>query len=136
MIINRLINIWMRWEICSRHLVSNSKILIHYESESRSVMSDSLQPHTVHGVLQTRILEWVAFSLLQWIFPTQESNWVLLHCRQILYKLSYQGLKLKCHPKILYSAKISFINKSKTKTFSDIQMWEELITSGLLYTKC
>ena len=33
------------------------------ESESRSVMSDSLQPHGlyVHGILQARILEWVAF---------------------------------------------------------------------------
>ena len=30
-------------------------------------------------------------SLLQWIFPTQESNWGLLHCKQILYQLSYEG---------------------------------------------
>ena len=30
-------------------------------------------------------------SLLQGIFPTQESNWGLLHCRQILYQLSYEG---------------------------------------------
>ena len=30
-------------------------------------------------------------SLLQWIFPTQESNWSLLHCRPILYQLSYEG---------------------------------------------
>ena len=30
-------------------------------------------------------------SLLQEIFPTQEWNWGLLHCRQILYQLSYQG---------------------------------------------
>ena len=30
-------------------------------------------------------------SLLQGIFPTQESNWGLLHCRQILYQLSHQG---------------------------------------------
>ena len=30
-------------------------------------------------------------SLLQGIFPTQESNWGLLHCRWILYQLSYQG---------------------------------------------
>ena len=29
--------------------------------------------------------------LLQGIFPTQESNWGLLHCRQILYQLGYQG---------------------------------------------
>ena len=28
---------------------------------------------------------------LQWIFPTQELNQGLLHCRQILYYLSYQG---------------------------------------------
>ena len=27
--------------------------------------------------------------LLQGIFPTQKSNWGLLHCRQILYPLSY-----------------------------------------------
>ena len=30
-------------------------------------------------------------SLLQGIFLTQESNRGLLHCRQILYQLSYQG---------------------------------------------
>ena len=86
--------------------------------------------YTVHGILQARILEWVAFPffsrssnpgiksrcpalqadslqagsqgkrkntgvgslfLLQWIFLTQESNWGLLHCRWILYQLSYQG---------------------------------------------
>ena len=32
-----------------------------------------------------------SLSLLQWIFLTQESNRGLLHCRQILYQLSYQG---------------------------------------------
>ena len=86
--------------------------------------------YTVHGILQARILEWVAFplcrgspqprdrtqvsgiaagffaswatgkpkntevgslSLLQWLFPTQKLNWGLLHCRRILYQLSYQG---------------------------------------------
>ena len=47
--------------------------------------------YTVQGVSQARILEWVAFSLLQKIFPTQQSNWGLLHCRQILHQLSYQG---------------------------------------------
>ena len=30
-------------------------------------------------------------SLLQGLFPTQELNWGLLHCRQIFYQLSYQG---------------------------------------------
>ena len=37
-----------------------------------------------------------SLSLLQWIFPTQESNWGILHCRRILYCLSHQG-----NPKIL-----------------------------------
>ena len=32
-----------------------------------------------------------SISLLQGIFPTQESNQGLLHCRQILYQLSYLG---------------------------------------------
>ena len=31
-----------------------------------------------------------SLSLLQGIFPTQESNQGFLHCRQILYQLSYQ----------------------------------------------
>ena len=87
--------------------------------------------YTVHGILQARILEWVAFpfssrssqprvwtqtfpslqadslpaesqekpkntgvgslSLLQQIFPTQESSLGLLHCRWIIYQLSCQG---------------------------------------------
>ena len=32
-----------------------------------------------------------SLSLLQEIYPTQESNQGLLHCRLILYQLSYQG---------------------------------------------
>ena len=46
---------------------------------------------TVHGILQARILELGSLSLLQWLFLAQESNWALLHCRQILYQLSYEG---------------------------------------------
>ena len=92
---------------------------------------DKFMVHGVHGILQARILEWVAFSssrgssqprdptqvshiaadslpaepqvkpnstgvgslsLSQKIFPTQELNWGLLHCRQILYQLSYEGI--------------------------------------------
>ena len=32
-----------------------------------------------------------SLSLLQGIFPTQESNQDVLHCRWIIYPLSYQG---------------------------------------------
>ena len=63
---------------------------------SCSVLSDSLQHHElyslpgsfVHGILQARILEWVAISFSRGIFLTQGSNLGLLHCRQILYYLS------------------------------------------------
>ena len=36
-----------------------------------------------------------SLSLLQGIFPTQESNQDLLHCRQIPYQLNHQGI-LSC----------------------------------------
>ena len=61
-------------------------------------MSDSLQPH---GLLPIRLLRPWDFPgkgigvgchfLLQAIFPTQQSNLGLPHCRQMLYRLSHQG---------------------------------------------
>ena len=38
-------------------------------------------------------------SLLQRIFPSQESNQGLLHCRRILYQLSYKGSPSTCQCK-------------------------------------
>ena len=62
-------------------------------------MFNSLQPHglyslsgsSVHGILQARILEWVAMPSSRGIFPTQGLNLGLLLCRQILYPLSHQS---------------------------------------------
>ena len=39
---------------------------------------------SVQGILQARILEWVAISFSRGIFPTQGSNPGLLCCRQTL----------------------------------------------------
>ena len=39
-----------------------------------------------------------SLSLLQWIFPSQESNRGLLHCRWILYQLSYEGSPMLWFP--------------------------------------
>ena len=47
--------------------------------------------YTVQGLLQARILEWVAFPFSRGIFPTQGSNPGLPHCRRILYQLSHKG---------------------------------------------
>ena len=51
----------------------------------RPLVDHSLPGSSVHGILQARILEWVAISICRGIFPTQESNPGLLHCRQTLY---------------------------------------------------
>ena len=61
--------------------------------ESHSVVSHSLWPHGLCSSWNSP--GWNtgvgSLSLLQWIFPTQESNRGLLHCRQILYQLSHKG---------------------------------------------
>ena len=47
---------------------------------------------TVHGILQARILEWVAISFSMGSSQPRDRTWVsLLHCRQTLYPLSHQG---------------------------------------------
>ena len=45
---------------------------------------------SVHGILQARILEQIAISFSRGSSPTQGLNPGLLHCRQILYYLSYR----------------------------------------------
>ena len=47
--------------------------------------------YTVHGILQARILEWIAFTFAPGDCPKQGLNLGLSHYRQILYQLSYQG---------------------------------------------
>ena len=68
-------------------------LVIFLESESCSVMSDSLRPHRLCGPWNSlgQNNGVGSFSLLQGIFPTQKLNWDLLHCRWILYQLNYQG---------------------------------------------
>ena len=63
------------------------------ESESRSVTSDSLQAHGLYNPWNSpgQNTGVGSLSLLQQISPTQKSNRGLLHCRLILYQLSYQG---------------------------------------------
>ena len=63
------------------------------ESESHSVMSDSLRPHGPYNQWNSpgQNTGVGSLSLLQGIFPTQESNPGSPHCRQILYQLSHKG---------------------------------------------
>ena len=114
----------------SQRLCCEVKVAQSWLSVKLKVALRDPMDYTVHGILQARILEWVAFpfsrgfsqprdwtqvslitggfltswairkprntwagslSFLQGVFMTQESNQGLLHCRQILYQLSYQG---------------------------------------------
>ena len=110
---------WDEWR--ERHGCSNVKV-----TQLCPTLCNPMD-YRAHGILQARILKWVAFpfsrgssqprdwtqvsliaggfltswaireaqvsslSLLQQIFPTQELNWGLLHCRCILYQLSHTG---------------------------------------------
>ena len=68
-------------------------------------------------------------SLCQGIFPTQESNWGLLHGRRILYQLSYQGspceLRHKINYKLLWIPSVSIFNLCIT-----FSIWLHLYTYG------
>ena len=63
------------------------------ESESHSVMSDSLRPHRLYSSWNSpgQNTGVGSLSLLQGIVPTQRSNPGLPHCRQIVYQLSHKG---------------------------------------------
>jgi len=63
------------------------------ESESCSVMCDSLQPYGLYSPWDSpgQNTEVSSRSLLQGIFLTQGSNPGLLHCRFILHQLNHQG---------------------------------------------
>ena len=66
-------------------------------SESCSVVSDSLWPHGLYSLWNSpgQNTGVGSCSLLQEIFSIQESNQGFLHCRQILYHLSHQGMSKK-----------------------------------------
>ena len=92
-----LVNMWQaslgerpRSEDAGLH---GTQTLNFIESESRSVVSDSLWPHGLYSPWNSlgQNTGVGSLSLLQRIFPTQELNPGLLHCRQILHQLSPQG---------------------------------------------
>ena len=79
------------------HFLSQTKLRSFYtstcESESGSVMSNSLRPHELYSSRNSpgQNAGVGSLSLRQGIFPNQGLNPGLLLCRRILYQLSYQG---------------------------------------------
>ena len=60
------------------------------EPRSPTLQVDSLPAELAEPQGKSKTTGMGSLSLLQRIFPTQESNQGLLHCRQILYHLSHQ----------------------------------------------
>ena len=75
---------WSGWPFPPPGDLPNPEI----EPRSPTLQADSL-PVEPQGKLKN--IGVGSLSFLQGIFPTQELNWSLLHCRRILYQLKYQG---------------------------------------------
>ena len=81
---------------------------------SPTLQADSLPSEPPGKPMNTEV---GSHSLLQGIFLTQESNWGLLHCRQILDQLSYQespysiysSYKILAICPVLYNISLQFI---------------------------
>ena len=94
------------------------------ESESFSVVSDSLQPHRLYNAWNSpgQNTGVGSLSLLQGTFLTQGSNPDLPHCRRILYQLSHKG-----KPRILEWVAFPFSSKS-SRTRSPALQVDSLLT--------
>ena len=69
-----------------------------------------------------------SLSLLQQIFPNKESNWDLLHCRWILYQLSYQGSPiplLGIYPEEIIIEKHTHISVFIAALFTIARIWKQ-----------
>ena len=85
-------------------------------------MDCSLPGSSVHGILQARILEWVAIPFSRGSSQTQRSDPGFLHFRQILYHLSHQGSLLYC--------KVSTMPRSLLVWLEPINHWFPLEVCG------
>ena len=77
---------WVAISSANPRILPNPRIELG--SPSPALLADSLPAEPPGKPKNTRVS---SLSLLQQILPTQEWNQGVLHCRRILYKLSYQG---------------------------------------------
>ena len=89
---------------CSARILFSSSLLTktshEWVSESRSVTSDSLLcdpvDYRVHGILQARILEWVAFSFSR--ESSQPRDWTQVSCTEGRFFINWATNQLKSPP--------------------------------------
>ena len=91
-----------------------------------TAMDYSLPGSSVHGILQARILEWIAILSYRGSSQPRDQSWLSsglcrgdsLHCRQILYCLSHR----EALPKLLLLKLHNF--RIKTLNFKNHRLWE------------
>ena len=99
---NKLKKIGINWKYVLLGIPSETEVAVwkpsvetqaYSQTESCSVMSDSLQPHGLYRRWNSPGQNTAvgSLSLLQRIFLTQGSNPGLPHCRRIFYQLSHKG---------------------------------------------
>ena len=81
---------------CWKHGLDHEAITSKIQSESCSVLCDSLRPHGLYIYIQSMEFSRPEYQSGQpfpspGIFPTHGQNPGLPHCRQILYQLSHKG---------------------------------------------
>ena len=84
-------------------------------------MDCGLPGSSVHGILQARILEWVAIPFCRGFILTEGLNPSLLPWRQILYHLSNQG-------GLVVFAKVLFTEHQQICCKSRAYVWQKLFT--------
>ena len=84
-------------------------------------MDCSLPGSSVHGIFQTRILEWVAISFSRGSSPPRD-NLGLLHCRRFLYQLSHWGFPGGSDRKI---------SACNAETWVSSMSWEDPLEKGM-----
>ena len=100
------------------------------ESESHSVMSDSLRPHGLYSLWNClgQNTGVGSLSLLQGIFPTQGPNPGILHHKQIPCQLSHQGSPWRTVEEVILQRSVAWSNlhfNKTTPTAGGEIIWEE-----------
>ena len=84
----------VKWEAAEMH-VPILVLLSEWVKVTQSCLTlCDFRDYTVHGILQARILEWVAFPFSRGSsgdLPNPGVEPGLLHCRQILFQLNHKG---------------------------------------------
>ena len=90
--------------------------------------------YTVHGILQARVLEWVAFHFSRGSSQPQGLNGGLAHCRRVLYELSHKGHGLNFTRKVGKKLNCGNLIKDNFFTVLSLQSQGEKVKQALLNT--